>query len=76
VHIGFDLHQRVMVATDVVDVTGRVVVLQPARARDAGSWDVTWDGRGAGGDRLPAGVYWRRMTAAGRVVAAETLLPD
>ncbi len=68
VGIAFSLRSAATVAFQVLDLTGRQVALVPARACEAGRGTATWDGRGDGGARLPAGLYFVRMTAGERVV--------
>jgi hypothetical protein len=43
-----------------------VRTLQAAWERDARGWQATvhWNGRGSGGARLPAALYWLRPEAA------------
>jgi hypothetical protein len=66
--IAFGLREAATVAFDVLDLSGRRVATLPARDFDAGERTATWDGRGDAGARLPAGLYFVRMTAGGRVV--------
>jgi hypothetical protein len=68
VSIAFGLREAATVAFDVLDLSGRRVAVLPARDFDAGERATTWDGRGDAGARLPAGLYFVRMTAGGRVV--------
>ncbi len=76
VSIAFGLSEAAEVSFQVHDPTGRLVAAVPARRFDAGRRTVAWDGRGAGGARLPAGLYFVRMSAGGRVIgtARVTLL--
>jgi hypothetical protein len=48
-------------AIDVYGVAGRHVASVARGAASAGVRDVLWDGRGAGGTRLAAGVYVVRL---------------
>lgn len=68
VSIAFGLREATTVAFDVLDLSGRRVAALPVRDFDAGERTATWDGRGDAGARLPAGLYFVRMTAGGRVV--------
>ncbi len=58
VRLAWDASLRVRGIT-ILDLRGRVVAT-PAVAAGAGA--ITWDGRGADGRALPAGVYWARVT--------------
>ena len=61
--VAFDLAVEADVALEVYDVHGsRVAVLARGR-RPAGSHQVAWAGRDAGGRELPAGVYLLRLVA-------------
>jgi len=68
VQITFDLHERGPVELEILDVAGRVVVALPGHDWEAGTWQTPWDGRSAGGSRMPAGVYWVRMAVGPREV--------
>ncbi|MEO6462266.1 MAG: FlgD immunoglobulin-like domain containing protein [Candidatus Eisenbacteria bacterium] len=51
---------------EVVDPSGRRRATIEAGTREAGQGTTEWDGRGTDGQRLPAGVYFIRMSAEGR----------
>jgi hypothetical protein len=68
VSIAFSLHAPGTVAFHVLDLNGRQVALVPAQPFDTGQRSAAWDGRGAAGQRLPAGLYFVRMTVDGEVV--------
>jgi flagellar hook assembly protein FlgD len=53
------------VRLELFDVRGRAVRALVAGPRAAGRHTVAWDGRDAGGARLPAGLYFARLRAAG-----------
>ncbi len=74
VQIGFDLAEPGEVDLTIHDVTGRAVVSLPARTWGAGSWEMRWNGKDAGGRPLPAGVYWVRMAIGSREVGQSKLL--
>ncbi len=65
--IRFDLPAAGPYTVSVFDVTGRLVTdfrgVGPAGARS-----LTWDGRGASGERLASGVYYVRLESMGREV--------
>jgi hypothetical protein len=56
------------VGFEVLNVAGRVVAAIPDRRYDAGAASVAFDGHGADGARLAAGVYFLRMRVADRAV--------
>jgi hypothetical protein len=56
----------------IYDVTGRLMANLAGGMREPGRHVITWDGRGANGRRVPAGVYWVRIGAGGE--AASTRL--
>jgi hypothetical protein len=74
VRIGFELASSAEVRLDIVDVSGRVVRTLPAKAFEAGSWQLSWDGRGAAGDDLGAGVYFVRMNLNGKLADTEKVI--
>jgi hypothetical protein len=55
-------------AIDVFDASGRRVRRIADGWLAAGESVVTWDGRDAGGARVPAGVYFARFEGAGRAI--------
>ncbi len=56
------------------DVQGRLQRTLLSRRVPAGEHAVAWDGRNAYGQRLPAGVYFFRLEAAGRVFTEKAVL--
>jgi len=63
------LDHSAVVDADVYDLGGRRVAQLAAGMRYvAGSHAVPWDGRDARGSRLPAGIYFVRLSAAGQVM--------
>jgi len=64
--IGFDLPERSMVSMEIYDVRGRRVAILENRTLNAGTHSVEWTARGADGRELPAGIYFCRMSSAGR----------
>lgn len=64
------------VGFDVLDAAGRLVWCAPAATHGAGATRLAWDGRDSGGARVPPGLYFARVAAAGetlvrRVIALE-----
>ncbi len=51
---------------DVLDVGGRRVARLADRLHEPGAHEVSWDGRGPGGGRLPAGLYLLELRSDGR----------
>lgn len=67
--IRFALAESAPVSFDVLDMAGRMVARVTDPAAGAGPGEIEWDGRGASGQRLAAGVYFVRMTAGARTIA-------
>lgn len=59
--VSFGLPRAMDVEVSVYDLAGRRVRQLRSGAAAAGDSRVTWDGRGAEGERVPAGVYWVRL---------------
>ncbi|HET7224102.1 MAG TPA: FlgD immunoglobulin-like domain containing protein [Candidatus Eisenbacteria bacterium] len=70
--IGFALARAADVALDVVDASGRRVA-SLGGSFGAGRAELPWDGRDSAGAPLPAGLYFVRMRADGRVVGTRRL---
>jgi len=60
----------------VFDAAGRAVAAPLDAALGAGAHAVAWDGRGAGGRRVPPGVYLARLEAGGAAVARRFVVLD
>jgi len=69
VRIHFSLRDPGTVSFEVHDVAGRLVAKVPAAEWGPGRWIVPWTPRASSGARLASGVYFVRMSAAGRTVA-------
>jgi hypothetical protein len=61
--IAFDLAQAARVQLEIFSVDGRRVRTLVDGPRDAGQYSVTWDARGADGQRVAAGLYYIRFVA-------------
>ena len=61
--IGFELPVRSQVRLEVFDLLGRRVAVLVNALYEPGRYSITWDRRGNGGGRLPAGVYTCRYSA-------------
>jgi hypothetical protein len=59
--IDYDLPAGDHVRIGVYDVTGARIRTLEDRARGAGTWNATWDGRDDAGRRVASGVYYLRM---------------
>jgi len=70
--ISFSLPAASNVSLDIFDVSGRLVRTLSSGLKDAGTHQVTWNGKDDSGSRLANGVYYYRLsTSTG--VAAKTL---
>jgi len=65
--IGFLLDEPGEARVSVFDLTGRQVALLADGAYPEGETELFWDGRGGDGARVPAGVYFVKLAAAGTV---------
>ena len=61
--IRFEVPATAHVKIRLYDVTGRLVRTLLDETRDAGTFEVEWDGRNGVGDCVPAGLYFCKMTA-------------
>lgn len=75
--VPFTLPMRAVVSLRVYDVGGRLVrTLLEGREFGPGLQSVRWDGRGALGERLAAGVYHCRLIVGGRALTRRVVLLD
>jgi len=58
----------------VYNVGGQVVRTLATGVREAGSYTAAWDGRDENGTRVAAGVYFTRLTAAGKSITRKVTL--
>ena len=70
----YALPERGRARLAIYDVSGRKVAALVNEVHDAGPYSRSWDGRGAGGERVPSGVYFARLEFAGRVEAQKIVL--
>ena len=68
------LSASVHVRLDVFDLSGRLVRTAFDGELPAGTHEMRWDGRSAGGGRAPTGVYFLRATAGRDVAVARTVM--
>jgi hypothetical protein len=61
--IGYHLSEVSDVSVRLTDATGRIIRTFSVGRRDAGSYEVQWDGLTDGGHPAPSGVYCVQMTA-------------
>lgn len=73
VRVAFATARRGPVRVDVLDVAGRRVVRLADGVLDAGAHALAWDGRGADGERVAAGVYFVRVAADGAEAARRVI---
>jgi len=73
VRIRFALPRAQRVLAEVIDLAGRRVRDLGARAMDAGSQTLEWDGREDSGRSAKPGLYFVRITAAGQSQVARVL---
>ena len=68
--VRYDLPSPLDVRLEVFDVSGRRRAVLEDGPRIAGTHQIVWDGRDAGGDPLGSGVYWMRLAtnAGSRIV--------
>ncbi len=64
------------VRLDVFDMNGRLLRRLADRVEAAGLREWTWDGRDRAGRQLPAGAYFLRMEAAGRIESVKLVRLD
>jgi hypothetical protein len=62
------------VRLSVLDVSGRQVAVLEQQVEGPGTHDATWDGSDASGTRVPAGIYFARLDAAGQTVARRVVI--
>ena len=61
--IAFSLKKKGHVSMRIYDVSGRFVRVLVNEVREAGSYEVAWDGANDGGRKTVSGVYFCRMEA-------------
>ena len=59
--ISFSLRERGQASLTVYDVAGRLVRVLIDGVKEAGPYDVTWDGRNMDGSAVASGVYFYRL---------------
>lgn len=62
------------VSSTVSDVTGRTVLRRPERYESPGIHTIAWDGTTEMGNRLPAGVYYWKLSVEGQSSVARVVL--
>jgi len=72
--INYELACSGPVALTVHDVSGRLVRRLEAGPRSVGRHDARWDGTDVRGRRVPAGVYFVRLSADGKVMTGRLTL--
>lgn len=61
------------VAFDVLDASGRRIRHAPETTCEAGSLRLSWDGLDSRGARVPPGLYFARVTAAGETLTRRVI---
>jgi hypothetical protein len=61
--ISYDLPAPGMVSVEVFNLLGQKVAVVEQSYKNAGSYQVTWDGYADGGDPTASGIYFARITA-------------
>ena len=72
--IALRLSERLPLRVEVFDVAGRLVRTLREGIFDAGTYDVVWDGRCAGGERAASGIYFLTGSCPGHRQAARIVL--
>ncbi len=70
----YAIPERGRVRLAIYDVSGRKVTTLSDEVHEAGTYELTWDGRDAGGGRVPSGVYFARLALGERVEARKIVL--
>jgi hypothetical protein len=74
VRFGVTLARAGDLEVSIHDLTGRLVVTLHRGAATEGGHTFLWDGRDAGGARVPGGVYFYRARSAGQTLARKVIL--
>jgi flagellar hook assembly protein FlgD len=61
-------------SVDIIDVAGRIIATQSALASRPGVNQMEWNGLDAQGREVSAGIYWARLSIAGRAVGTRKFL--
>jgi len=61
--IAFNLRSGAQIHLDMFDAQGRIVRQLLSEHLEAGSHQVSWDGRDLSSNPLPSGIYWSRLQA-------------
>jgi len=73
--ISFDLADRTRVTLTVHDLRGRfITTLIDGETKDAGHYEVVWDGKDERDSDVPSGIYFARFTAATRAATQKMVL--
>ena len=72
--IRYYLPERMRVALDVYDVSGRLVARLVSEDQERGDKAVRWDGRGMLGRRVSSGVYYYRLQAGKEFISRKMVL--
>lgn len=72
--MAFGVPRAGMVELSILDVQGRTVRRLVRESRPAGRFAVDWNGRDEGGARVPGGIYFARLRAAGETARREMVV--
>ena len=72
--INFDVPQAADVAMEVYNLAGQKVAILVDGVRQAGSYQIQWDGKDDAGHELASGVYMYRVRSDGVELATRKLL--
>ncbi len=72
--INYTLASKSLVTLEVYNVLGQTVKTLVNGAREAGAWEVTWDGDSDNGSQVASGMYFYKLTAGDFVQTRKMLL--
>jgi hypothetical protein len=61
--IKYDLPQDCFIRLEIYDILGQRVRTLAEKFQPAGAYNVVWDGKAEGGDNIPSGIYFYRLTS-------------
>jgi len=73
-HLTFELGRSTMVKAAIYDVAGRRLKTLSEGLCQPGHHELSWDGRDAGGRRMPSGMYFCRLDLGGSAVTRKVSL--
>jgi hypothetical protein len=76
VRLAVSMPEAATATLEIIALDGRRVTTLARRAFAAGTWSISWDGRGDSGARVAAGVYFARLVSGERVSTQKLVLLD